>query len=347
MAEAVEYLVLEPTDERWLAFATSNLQANVFHHPTWLELLTKCYGYRSFVIAVCDATGEICAGLPMMEISSPLTGRRWVSLPFTDYCAPLYRDASSLRALSNSIAALSQDKRLSRVELRWEFPANPDIQLDSQYVVHTIRLCPDPDQVAARFERVHRQNVRTAEKRGVRIEQGTQREHLHLYYQLQLETRHRKGIPAQPVRLFENMADILFDRGLGFVLLAYKDDECLAGILFLHWQQSLIAKYAASREDTLNLRPNNLLFWSGMRWGCENGYTVFDMGRTDLTNEGLRRYKRGWGADETPLTYSYMHGKPAAWTGTSKLMNVMQATIRHSPAWVCQFAGELLYRHVA
>lgn len=50
---------------------------------------------------------------------------------------------------------------------------------------------------------------------------------------------------------------------------------------------TLIAKHVASREDRFKLRPNNLLFWEGICWGCKNGYTVFDMGRTDVENIGL------------------------------------------------------------
>ena len=90
------------------------------------------------------------------------------------------------------------------------------------------------------------------------------------------------------LRFFDLLASGLIEQGLGFVLLAYKDDECLAAAVFLHWQRTLTYKYGASVADGLKLRPNNLLFWTAIRWGCENGYTVLNMGKTDLANTGLR-----------------------------------------------------------
>ena len=140
------------------------------------------------------------------------------------------------------------------------------------------------------------------------------------------------------------LGSALIEKGLGFVLLAYKDDECLAAAIFLHWHRTLTYKYGASAIDGLNLRPNNLLFWTAIRWGCENGYTLFDMGKTDLANTGLRAFKSGWGANEMPLTYSTLPAEPPR-SMTGKLMPVMQTVICHSPAWVCRLAGELLYKH--
>jgi len=77
---------------------------------------------------------------------------------------------------------------------------------------------------------------------------------------------------------------------------------------------------------------------------------VFDMGRTDLENAGLRRFKRGWGAEETPLTYSTLFAQASrpmtSRLMTSKLMPILQTVIRKSPLWVCRVLGELLYEQV-
>jgi lipid II:glycine glycyltransferase (peptidoglycan interpeptide bridge formation enzyme) len=194
------------------------------------------------------------------------------------------------------------------------------------------------------FKRTHRQNIATAEERGVHIEWGTEPEHLRRFYAMQLETRRRKGIPVQPRKFFDLLGEQILAQGLGFILLAYKDAQCLAGGLFLHWQQTLTYKYAASIGEDQQYRPNNLLSWAAMRWGCENGYTVFDLGRTELENAGLRRFKSGWGAEESPLTYSMLSAAPPG-TGNGKLMSLMETVIQKAPPWVCRATGELLYRY--
>jgi CelD/BcsL family acetyltransferase involved in cellulose biosynthesis len=339
-----DLLTLDPTDKRWIDFAATKPQATIFHHPAWINVLAECYGYHPFVIAVRDTSGKIVAGLPVMEVASILTGRRWVALPFTDYCIPLYDNENSLDYLTSALVSVQQGSSAPKIEIRWELPAYPEVWSNSNYVLHTVKLDSDMDLVAKGFKRTHRQNIGTAEKRGVRIEWGDQAEHLRLFYRLHLETRRKHGVPVQPWRFFELLWEKILERGLGFILLAYKDDECLASGVFLHWQHTLTYKYSASAEGSGRYRPNNLLTWTAMSWGCEHDYTLFDLGRAELDNAGLRRFKCGWGAEERPLVYSSLGAKPSALTD-SKLMSFMNDVISRSPLWVCRVAGELLYRH--
>ena len=344
MLEQSRIVLLDPSDARWVGFAASNPRANIFHHPAWIGVLAESYGYRPFVIAVCDTVGNICAGLPMLEVKSLLTGRRWVSLPFTDHCEPLYTGRESLHELAVGLVRLYQDASAPRIELRSALLTHAAMYRGPQYVLHTLRLDPDADAVASRFHRTHWQNTRTAEERGVRIEIGEELAHLRAFYRLQLDTRRRQGVPAQPWEFFDLLGRKILEQGLGVVLLAYKGDQCVAAGLFMYWQRTLTFKYAASSRDGQNLRPNNLLTWTAIRLGCEKRCTVLDFGRSDLANTGLRRYKKGWGADETPLTYSTVCAKPPKPAGGT-LERVMHTAIRNSPVWMCKAAGELLYKH--
>jgi FemAB-related protein (PEP-CTERM system-associated) len=345
MLQANNVLLLEPDDRRWTTFAAAMPDANVFHHPAWVKLLALSYGYRPFVIAVSDSGGSIRAALPMMEISSRLRGRHWVSLPFTDYCAPLSCDDEALRCLTEQLMRLAQESPLSKIEVRAKLPQHAHISTESQFVRHTLQLCPDADQVAKKFHRTQRQNIKTAEKHGIRVVFGTQKEHLETFYRLQLLTRHKQGVPVQPWHFFELFLPNLIEQDLGFIALAYKDGECLAAGLFLHWQKTLIYKYAASLEDGRGLRPNHLLSWTVMQWACEHGFTTFDYGRTDRVNEGLRTFKNRWGADEQPLEYSVIPTS-AAHPENDRFIGVVHSIIRGSPLWVCRAAGEVLYRHL-
>jgi CelD/BcsL family acetyltransferase involved in cellulose biosynthesis len=340
----IESRFFSPDDKHWMEFVALNPQATVFHHPAWLKPLAECYGFRPFIIAVSDSGGRVLAGLPVMEIRSPMTGRRWVSLPFTDYCPPLYDDLDALVQLTQDLAFLYQTHKVPRIEIRWELPDFPPIQSYPAYYLHGVKLVSDSQVVLKRFERTHRQNIGTAENRGVHIERGTESEHLHRFYQLQLETRRRKGLPVQPRKFFDLLGKQILAQGLGFILLAYKDTQCLAGGFFMNYQQTLTYKYAASSGEDQQYRPNNLLSWTAMRWGCENGYTVFDLGRTELENAGLRRFKKGWGAKETPLTYSMLSTMPPK-KNNGKLKSIMEKVIQKTPPWVCRVTGELLYRH--
>lgn len=338
--------MIGPVDERWTNLIASDPHANIFHHPAWSELMAECYGYRPFIIGVGDGDGNLGAALPMMELKSPLKGRRWVSLPFSDHCTPLYRNPDQLDALLNALVASYQVGEIPQLELRWPLPSRPDFQSHSDFVLHTTELEADFEAVTRRFHSMHRRNTRTAQKNDVQIVWGNSRAHLEEFYHLHLQTRRRQGVPIQPKKFFDLLSSTLIERGLGFVLLAYKDNTCLAAAVFLHWQKTLTYKYGASSTEGLNLRPNNLIFWEAIRWGCENGYTAFDMGRTDLDNPGLQQFKARWAAEKTSLSYSMLPSVPAE-SKNGQLMPVMQTVIRNSPLWVCQASGELLYRYFA
>jgi hypothetical protein len=136
----------------------------------------------------------------------------------------------------------------------------------------------------------------------------------------------------------------LFESGNGFVSLAYKDNDVIAAGLFLHWNKSLIYKYSASNEVGRQLYANDPIVWDAICWGCKNGYTTFDWGRSEATNAGLRRYKKRWGSVETPLFYTWNH-KMQGKGIEEKLTPIITNIINRSPLWVCRLSGELLYRY--
>jgi CelD/BcsL family acetyltransferase involved in cellulose biosynthesis len=336
--------LINPTDERWPAFCAAQAGANIFHHPFWSGLLAECYGYRPFLLAVTQSNGQITAGLPVTQMDHLLTGRRWVALPFSDHCQPLRQDAESLSCLMDGIRSQASDRHISQVEIRWESAFHP---LDSGCVLHRMPLHPDVHMVTQGFHAMHRRNIKTALNRGVQIRWGRDASAVAQYYRLHLLTRRKQGVPIQPRRFFDLLGRRLIASGLGFILLAYHEDECIAGAVFLHWGGTLMYKYGASSEDRLGLRPNNLIFSTAIQWGCENGCTVFDLGKTDRENEGLRQFKSRWGAEETDLCYSTVQPVKKARASESRLKNAMQAVIRRSPPLVCRAAGEVLYRLIS
>jgi lipid II:glycine glycyltransferase (peptidoglycan interpeptide bridge formation enzyme) len=46
------------------------------------------------------------------------------------------------------------------------------------------------------------------------------------------------------------------------------------------------------------------MYWQLMKYGCENGYKLFDFGRSK-TDTGSYDFKRHWGFEPEPLPYQY------------------------------------------
>ena len=60
----------------------------LFHSISWLKSISESYGYTPLALIV-KQDEKIDLILPLFEVKSIITGKRGVSLPFTDFCDPL------------------------------------------------------------------------------------------------------------------------------------------------------------------------------------------------------------------------------------------------------------------
>jgi CelD/BcsL family acetyltransferase involved in cellulose biosynthesis len=338
--------VCDGSDQGWLAFVQSHPEATTFHHPAWLSLLAETYGYRPLVLTLTDARGEVVAGMPLLEVRSRLTGCRFVSLPFTDYCPPLARDAASLARFSAGFADWTRSAGDPRVEIRGAMPAARGVLASVVGVRHILPLEPDSQRVRVRFKRERDKGIRKALREGVDVRLTQSLDGLAAFYRLHCLTRRKLGVPVQPKRFFDGLGKMIIQRDFGFLLLAYKSEQPIAGAVFLSWNGQLIIKYSASDPAQLRFRPNNLVFWTGIEWGCRNGCRLFDFGRTDFDDRGLRDFKSGWASTEVPLEYSYVRTAPPR-SQAGLAMRTASMIIRFSPPIVARGLGELFYGHFA
>jgi CelD/BcsL family acetyltransferase involved in cellulose biosynthesis len=340
-----ETRLIDPiADPEWLAFIEGSPTAEVFHHPRWLGLLRDQYGYQ--VQACCLANGNgIEAGIPVAKIESRLTGRRLVSLPFSDVCSPALAPGTDSEALDDLGRALAEQARASELGLTVHAPLSgaPKAFVQPRFVRHLLSLDADLTEIEASYAKQIKRGIKKAEREGLRVERRGDRAALDAFYSLHLQTRRRLGVPTQPksfIRRFEG----LFDAGLGFVAVVLDESEPIAAAVFLTHNETATYKYGASDAARLGKRPNNLLFAETIRWARDSGFRTLDFGRTDLDNEGLRAFKRSWGAREESLSYTYLDaGEPSL--QPSLRDRVMGATIRRSPALVGRLAGAALYKH--
>ena len=332
----------------WLEFVSSCQTALPYHHPAWARLLAECYGYPAFAAIQVGPDGRIRAGVPCLEVKAPWGGRRWVSLPYTDICPPLVAAGQPDTWLVADLNAMRKDAGVAALEVRDAVRGPGAFAERVTAWTHTLQLDPDPAVVLRRCHRSQVQrNVARAERSGLEVRWGQRPEALlDEFYRLHLLTRKRLGVPVQPRRFFNLLWRRMIEPGLGRVLVAYASGVPVAAAVFLTWNGTMVYKYGASDAAHWSLRPNHLLFWTAIRWACENGYRRFDFGRTDHASASLREFKRYWGTLEQELVYSVLaDAEPAA--GRGRLTAALGAVIRRSPVLVCRLSGELFYKYAA
>lgn len=369
-------------DERWQRLVHSSPEGRIFHHREWLALLHEQYRYPVHAHCVSDA-GEILAGLPLAYVRSALRGRRLVAVPFSDACAPLHagsghagRGRADLRRadlrqadlrpagpgqhdLRHACHAHADPRREAALELllhelrELHLRRNVDVEIRTglrgigrpgdRFRVHEVPLGGDPTAVRGRFAKMAARSVARARREGVEVTRAADAHALREFYRLHLATRHRQGVPTQPRRFVERF-ERLFERSLGFVLLARVEGRTIGASVFLCFNGVLTYKYGASSRADLRRRPNHAILAEAIRIGCAEGMHTLDLGRTDLDNEGLRAFKQSWGAREQILTYTLLSARPAR-PALPRARRALRTAISRTPALTGRMIGATLYRH--
>jgi len=332
--------LLSIEDARWQEFVESRPDSTIFHRPEWSRLIADCYGYRAMAIAVTEG-GAVTAGTPAIDVSRPMGSRRWVSLPFTDHCPPLAGHGEA--DLIGMLGALSPSS-CDVFELRAP-AAVPWVSSSGTYVKHDLPLTGDVASTWRRLRRNHRRSVQDAEAAGVRIAHGSSASDVDAFYRIHVQTRRRLGVPVQPRRFFQLFFERVIRAGLGFVVTAYERDVPAASAIFCAWNGLLTCKYSGRADGFEKVDAIHLIFWNAIRWGIENGYHTFDLGRTSVEQTHLRSFKVGWGTREEPLPYSWIGRAPSA--SSHRLERAIGPVIRNSSPWVCRAIGEVFYKYAA
>jgi CelD/BcsL family acetyltransferase involved in cellulose biosynthesis len=337
---------LRQDDPAWLDLVLAAPEATVFHLPAWTRVVADPYGYRAAVLAERDERGRVAAGVPIACVRR-LTGRAWVSLPFTDHCEPLARDGVSMDRLAGGLAEWSAREH-APVEVRGALPSATGWTNTVVGVEHSLHLEEGAEALRGRFSETHRRRLRQAERSGLRARIGRTVEEMEAYYRLHLLTRRRQGVPVQPRSFFAALWQHVIAPGHGVVVMAETPNgRPAAGAVVLAWNGTAIVKFQASDATCWALRPNHLCYWTALRWACEAGHRRFDFGRSETRHAGLQRWKAGWGGEAVPLTYAVTgEGDPRV-DRHGLLDAAVRQVIRRSPTLVCRALGTLLYRYAA
>lgn len=318
-----------------------------FHGAAWARVLKDSYRHtpRYFV---ARNSGAIAALIPVVEIRSPLTGCRGVSLPFADCAPPLNLNRVGYRQLLQQVIAEGSKRGWKYLECRGGYELLDEVPSFMAFHAHILDLSIGQDQLFRKFEGRVRNAVRKAESMGVKIEISDSLQAVKDFYRLHGQTRRRHGVPPQPFQFFQNVYREILAKGNGIVALAKFQGAAVAAAVYFHLGRKAVYKYSASDKAAQQLRPNNLLMWEAIRWYAQAGCAEMHFGRTSLSNEGLRLYKRGFGTREEELHYiRYDFRKSSFLSGSEPAPGWPNRVCSLLPVPVLRLAGGLLYRHIS
>jgi hypothetical protein len=331
----------------WDSLLAAHPQASIFHGTGWARVLRQTYGHTPVYICRFDGR-QLAELLPIMEVSSPWSGRRGVSLPFTDFCPALKTGGQDGRALYQTAMDSGRQRRWKYLECRGSNDGWAGASPSVTFYGHVIDLAAGVDDLFKRLDSAVKRGIRKAESAGLLADFSSSLEAIQTFYALHCRTRRRHGLPPQPFRFFENIQRHVLDTGQGFVAtVRLKDQPLAAGIFFSHGGQALY-KYGASDYAAQQLRPNNLLMWAAMRHCATRGASALHLGRTSLANEGLRRFKLGLGALEETMRYCrYDFSSEGFVSGVDRAEGWFNQIFARLPLPLLRLAGQIIYPHLS
>jgi len=328
-------------DEKILIFSDYSF----FHTSDWSRVIADTYNYKPFYFII-ESNSSFEAAVPLMVINSRLTGNRAVSLPFTDYCPPLISDGSNFNDLQNEIVDFCKKRKLKYLEMRGGNKFFNGVQPSTFDYNHTLNLSIGENELYKNLSSNTKRNIKKSVREGITVEISNSRSALEDFYMMNCITRKKHGLPPQPKLFFENLYKYVLSQRKGFIAIGKFKDLSIAGAFYLLIGKKAIYKFGASNMEYQNLRANNLVMWEAINYCKNNGFESFCFGRTEPDNEGLRKFKLGWGTKEQVLNiYRYDLTKNDFIHIRTKTAGLHNKIFNNAPLPLLKIFGSVSYRH--
>jgi len=338
-------------DPRWQDLLQRHSAASVFHSVGWLKALQLTYGYEPVVFSTSQPAKELANGLLACRVRSWLTGKRIVSIPFSDHCAPLCDSEDECEGLLSELQKKILYENWKSLELRpicQSFGSKAQkvgFRPTANYILHSIDLEPSEPEI---FNGLHKncvqRRIRHAERAEVAEVCGKSDELLRDFYRLIVRTRVRHGLPPQPYNWFKNVCECLGDAA--DLRVAYKKNIPIAALLILHFKGTSYFKYACSDERFHHLGAVPFLLWRAILRAKSIGSLVFDLGRSDSDDQGLIVFKNHWTSRTRRLTYWTYPSEGALDFARAGKSSWGKNICKLLPDRLLAVAGKVLYRHI-
>ena len=335
-------------DSRWKDFASLHSRASAFHQMGWLEALAKTYRYRPIVLTSTPPGMPLSDGVVFCEVESWMTGKRLVSLPFSDHAELLIDREDVLAELTGWLQAEQRKNGWQYIELRpltYKVPTGCELNPSQTFWIHTLSLAPSSEQI---FSGLHKsciqRRIRRAEHEHLSYERGSSQAILNAFYRLLQITRRRHHLLPQPRAWFSNL--LKFMSPGAEIRLVRKGPIPIAAILTLRHKSTVTYKYGCSDERFHHLAGMPLLFWRLIEESKAEGAATIDFGRTDVDNEGLIDFKNRFGAARERLTYFRYPGNAVNKSFVTSYLPATRRLFSILPDSMSSLAGRLAYRHI-
>ncbi len=289
---------------RWDAFVDRQQTASTYHLSVWTTIIERAFGHETCRLAA-ECEGDIVGVLPLVFFDSWLFGRFAVSMPYFNYGGMLAASPEVRRSLLDAAVRETERRGGTYIELRHTSRLCLELLNKSHKVAMVLPLAESVDEQWQRLDRKLRNQIRKAEKSGVRVTQGGA-ELIDTFYAIFARNMRDLGTPVYSRRLFEEVMQQLPDSTR--IFCAWAGDTPVGASLVVWHGNRIEVPWASSLREFNPLCANVAVYWEMLKFAIERGCPRFDFGRS-TPNEGTFHFKRQWGAEAHPVVWEYWLAK--------------------------------------
>jgi len=201
------------------------------------------------------------------------------------------------------------------------------------------------DMLMNSFKAKLRSQIKKPIKEGLQAKIGGL-ELLEDFYYVFLINMRDLGSPVHSKNFIKNLLEEFPDKAK--IVIVHKDHNPLACGLVIGFKTTLQNPWASALKEYSKLSPNMLLYWTMLEYGCNNGYSSFDFGRS-TPGEGTYKFKEQWGAKPALLYWHYISTDNRAISEESDEKSKFNKAIEYwkrLPVSVTKIIGPMIRKHI-
>ncbi len=340
MTLIVDRLNAEAMD-RWDEYVQRTELASFFHRAGWKTVLENAFGHNTYFLFAQD-NGAIVGILPLAQVKSTLFGNSLSSLPFCVYGGIVADSEEAAQALRREACKLADELKVGALELRNRHSSDTDWPVKDLYFTFRKSIDADEEVNLKAIPNRQRAMVRKGIKEGLVSEWSEVTER---FFRVYSESVKNLGTPVFSPKYLRILQEV-FGSDCSVLMITH-DKEDVAGVMSFYFRDEVIPYYGGSTAAARTIKGvNHFMYWELMRHSGDQGYRLFDFGRSKA-GTGPFSFKKNFGFEPQPLPYEYYLATAETMPDVNPLnpkYRLMIDTWSKLPLPVANFIGPFLAR---
>ena len=298
MSVVVRELTAERAGE-WDEYVQRAEGATFFHRAAWKAVLERAFGQKTCFL-YAEQSGAIAGVLPLSQVKSLLFGNSLSSLPFCVYGGIVADTPEVSDALRSAACAKADSLAVDALELRNTLPSEADWPVKELYFTFRKTIDADDEKNLMAIPNRQRAMIRKGIGEGLEsdVDKGTDR-----LYRVYSESVRNLGTPVFAARYLRILREEFSDDCS--VLMITHQGRDVAGVMSFYFRDEVLPYYGGSTAEARTIKGvNHFMYWELMRRSSEQGFRLFDFGRSKA-GTGPYSFKKNFGFKAQPLPYEY------------------------------------------